>query len=105
MPSRDQCKRLFGATLPAFCTMAKGQTARVMGAGSYFFPNVYAGACVQAWARVREQNKRIWRALAWVVFFTIHTLHIQRKAFIHGAKAGKGWSCNCFPLFTQGGGR
>ena len=59
---------------------------------------------MQAWARVREQNKRIWRALAWVVFLLFTPFTFQRKAFIHGAKAGKGWSCNCFPLFTQGAG-
>lgn len=105
MRCREQCKRDFGATLPAFFSMDKGQKAHVMSSGGYFPPNVCAGVCVRVWARVRGQAKRKARALAWGFIFTIHTLHIQRKAFIHGEKAGKGWSCNFFPLFTQGGQR
>lgn len=103
MPRREQCKWHFGGTLPAFCSMNKGDSLDVKGLGSSFFPNVCAGVCVQAWARVREQIKRMARAFACGVIFTIHTLHIQREAFIHGAKAGKGWVCNSFPLFTHRG--
>ena len=102
MLGREHSNRVSCATLPAFCSMDKGQTADVKGAAGYFSPNVCAGVCVQVWARVREGIKRVGLVLAWGVFFTIHTLHIQRKAFIHGAKAGKGWCFISFPLFTHG---
>ena len=105
MPRREQCKPILGATLPAFSPMDKGDTVDVKGVGGCFLPNVCAGVCVRVWARVREGFKRGGRSFAWGVFFTIHTLHIQKEAFIHGAKAGKGWFHISFPLFTKRGAR
>ena len=105
---REQCEATKAATLPKKNPMDIEESRSVKGVAGIFSPT-----CVQARVQARctcSGGRQVGKesphhcesdAFACGVFLSIHTLHIEGEAFIHGAFNGKGCTFLNFTPFTQ----